>query len=235
MTTCRHCGKPFAGKLCPACLTPRFVQFAQFAELTRGEITYSNKIRGAVKALFDRQVSGFAFVDTMFNAVRDGLRAAWLEGAAMSGIKPDELTPAEERAIQDAANASLQRVLSLQADILRRRDLATLDPSRRERELRALMGRVGLWDARYEQARSGGLAMTAGNQKLIWIWDPRKDHCRSCSALNGKVKRRNFWWDNGILPQVPNAWYLTCGGFSCGCRLRPTDEPISRGRMPNLP
>ena len=70
--------------------------------------------------------------------------------------------------------------------------------------------------------------------KLRWVLGPTKTHCRTCSKLSGKVKRASWWRDN-VMPQQPPNESLECQGWKCGCVLEPTDEPLSRGRMPNVP
>ena len=61
-----------------------------------------------------------------------------------------------------------------------------------------------------------------------------KDNCRTCLALDGKVKRASFWDTTGVHPQATNGT-LECNGYNCGCELIPTDEPLSRGPLPNVP
>ena len=210
MIPCHYCGALFEQevKTCSRCLTPRPVLFAQLTELSAGEVQFGAGIRIAVLALLKGEIGGFAFTDAMYRAVRVGMRDAWLEGAKIAGFAPDEIEPADERALLDIQHAMLQRVLSLQADVLKRRDRLLFAPEEFDKHKAELWNRITIWDARYEQARSEAIVRFSADQKLEWIMDPRKDHCISCMKLDGKVKRASWWRDNGILPQVPGAWYL---------------------------
>ncbi len=98
--------------------------------------------------------------------------------------------------------------------------------------LRAASSRLPMWINRYRDVVNTAKLMAGEDVKLVWRIGPTKEHCRSCSRLNGKVKRKSQWIASGIRPQSPQ---LECHGFNCLCTLNPTSEPASRGPLPRIP
>ena len=72
-----------------------------------------------------------------------------------------------------------------------------------------------------------GLELANANKRFMWVVNPIKEHCVSCLKLNGQVHRMKDYTRTGLLPQSNK---LVCGGFDCGCDLKPTDQPV-RGRL----
>lgn len=75
----------------------------------------------------------------------------------------------------------------------------------------------------YEQ----GLFSASANATLEWVYGDA-EHCHSCTALNGQVRRTKVW-QKTVLPKSDE---LECKGFNCKCNLVPTDRPVTRGRLP---
>lgn len=67
--------------------------------------------------------------------------------------------------------------------------------------------------------------------RYMWVYDPLKEHCRTCLRLNGQIHQLKSFTDRNL---VPRARSLECGGWKCGCRLVQTDQPI-RGRIRSVP
>lgn len=214
-----------------------FVEFglpAVLAELHPYSV-YATRVKELVVQLLAGEIASFAFNDGMFRAIRVGITAAWEEGALKAGIQPDELSPGEQRAMQNEINGQLQHVLRLMSDILVLRERIALKTRDYDSVKARLLDRATLWANRYYEVVAKATALVGKDQKLRWTIDPFKKNCSSCLKLNGKVKRASWWVANGILPRVAGAPYLMCRGFLCGCSLEPTDEPMTRGRMPSLP
>ncbi len=164
----------------------------------------------------------------MNGAIRRGFTQAWAEGAKECGILPDEITVAEQTKLNSLISTNLGFVRDFGVAIRR-------GSKANGGLLRTQMTRSGVWVSRYTQVVQEAKAMSCADQKLKWVIDPTKDNCSSCVRLNGKVKRASFWDERSIIPQVPDAGYLTCRGFNCGCTLRVTDDRVARGPLPNLP
>lgn len=72
-----------------------------------------------------------------------------------------------------------------------------------------------------------GLAHAAPNKRFKWVYDPAKEHCDTCRQLHGQIHRMKDFSRYGL---VPRSKKLICYGVNCGCKLEPTDEPIT-GRL----
>ncbi len=99
-------------------------------------------------------------------------------------------------------------------------------------KLSTAMSRIPMWTNRYREVQTTAQLMSGENFKQIWILGPTEEHCKSCSKLAGKVKRKSFWLASGIQPRASS---LSCGGWNCLCELQPTSEPASRGPLPRIP
>ena len=102
-------------------------------------------------------------------------------------------------------------------------------------KLTPLLTRIEIWIGRWEGVKSQATVMACGDQKLKWNQGPSEKGCKTCTKLNGQVRRASFWKDKGVLPRVHDSPLLDCKGFRCACTIDPTDEPLSRGRFPNIP
>lgn len=193
-----------------------------------GKDDYRLGIRAAVRGLWSGVFDLFEFVDVMLPTIRRGLTRAADDGLLSVGMKPDERTPAEQIALDKQINSEFDHVLPFGRDIVANNKAsgAKLDP---------LFKRAEMWILRYTDVENEARTMAANDPKLEWVWNPAKEHCDSCARLNGKVKRASYWREVGVLPQSPPNPMLLCGGWKCGCELRPTDKPLSKGRLPNLP
>lgn len=143
------------------------------------------------------------------------------------GVRPDELTDVERRALQEQINSQITYIWNFADDIMAG-SKANGGP------LTLLLTRTELWAARYQQVRQMGRAAAGGDQKAMWNLG-NTEHCGSCLKLAGKVKRYSQWNAAGVLPRQAGATYLDCGGYNCQCDLSPTDAPMSKGPLPRLP
>ena len=190
---------------------------------------YRANVRAAVRGLWTDALDFNSFVNNMNLAIDRGFQQAWAQGAKQCGIKhPVESTVAEIAKLNDLISRDVGMVSQFGAAIQR-------GSKENGGLLKVQMSRADLWVNRYSEVVQAAKVASCGDRKMIWRIDPGKDNCRSCLALNGKVKRNSFWQETGILPQVPGASYLVCNGYRCGCSLNTTTADISRGRMPNLP
>lgn len=194
---------------------------------SRGTSLYRSSLRAAIRGLWLGVLDPDQFWKAMSLAIKTHLRKAWLSGAKECGIAADELSQAEVLALQEAIDYEYIWIGGLANTIIE-------NSKARGGKLTPLFTRIEIWIGRWEGVRSKALTMACADRKLKWVVGPT-EHCRSCLALNGKVKRASWWNENGMLPRVHDAPYLACHGFRCQCTLEPTDDPISKGRMPRLP
>jgi len=188
---------------------------------------YRSALRSNVRGLWSGVIDRAQFVQLMFDTVGRYIPEAWYEGAAECGIKKDELTDKEISELAGAISYEIQWIQGL-ADAIE-------ENRKNDGKLASLFSRMEIWAGRYLGVRDKAKAMACADAKLKWVQGPTSDKCPSCSKLNGKVKRGSFWTERGILPRVHGAPYLECQGFRCLCELQVTDDPVSRGPLPNLP
>ena len=192
------------------------------------EALYRSALRAPVRGLWLDVFDIAQFTDAMFISVQRGFTRAWNQGLEDVGLRPEDQTQQERTELA-------RRILSQVEFIGRFGNAIEIGSKANKGLLRVQFRRVETWVARYGETRMAARAMAGENKPLKWEIDPAKFNCTSCLRLNGKVKRASFWQDRGILPQVPNAPYLECKGFRCGCGLNPTTDPLSRGPLPKLP
>jgi hypothetical protein len=164
----------------------------------------------------------------MHTTLRAGVTTAFHAGLRDCKIEPEEMTPMERGALEYNIRFEEQWVAGFAEAIIN-------GSKANGGKLKPLFARADVWIGRWSGIRSEARAMACADGKLEWVLGPTEESCPSCSKLAGKVKRASWWYGNGILPRVHAAWYLACGGWKCGCELVPTEKPLSRGRMPQLP
>lgn len=196
---------------------------------------YIRSIRRHMRMFWRGQINRIEFTNRMIDTVRKGLTKAWDMGMKDVGLDPDEITSPEFDKLYEIIHRQYAYVLDL-GDIIynyRKEIKGRLADAFRK-------ARLDIWANRFDDMRDFGRASGKADPKLKWVMDPAKENCPSCVKLNGKVKRRSFWRAAGVKPRstwdgiLPNPM-LVCGGWLCGCRLVPTDEPLTRGRLPRLP
>lgn len=188
---------------------------------------FARSVRSLVYGLWSGRLDRFTFIDSMVGTIDRSIRRAWFTGAAQCGILPAELTVAEMDAMRDLINSQFGYLVNFADAIDANKKGAGL--------LSTHYSRAELWINRYNDAINQARLMACADQKLIWKLGFTEQHCRTCNALDGKVKRTSVWTAAGVKPQnAPNP-LLECGGWNCGCSLMPTDLPVSRGRLPSLP
>jgi len=189
---------------------------------------YTRGLRQIVRGLWAGETDMRQFFESMSSILRMRLRQAFLMGAKRVGITEDELTDAEKAEMERFPQKQYPYILGF-GDYVEARSKANGGL------LKSIEPRLAMWAARWTEAYDLGMVMTGKNQKAEWVISPQKESCGSCLKLNGKVKRMSYWFEKGILPQVPNASYLICRGFACGCMLSLTVAPASKGPLPKLP
>lgn len=202
--------------------------FKEWSDQDKAVGAYQAAVRSEARRLWLGLGTSFDFVDGMIAVINRHFKIAWNEGVAICGIKPDELSEAEIRARDDMIKSQFPFLFDF-ADFIEENSKAN------KGKLRTVFGRVDLWVNNYNSTAEKAKSMACADRKMEWVIDPAKANCRSCLVLNGKVKRNSFWRDRGIIPRNPPNGNLECGGWKCGCNLVPTDKPLSRGRLPNLP
>ncbi len=190
-----------------------------------GIVTFRRNLRASVRGLWTGALSKAQALRTFRGAIERGIERAWLEGAAECGIQPDELTVEE----LTARDAFIFEQNDLAPNFL---DAIAAQSKANGGKLQPLMQRNEMWVNQYDNAKQQSEALACENEKRVWVLG-RTEHCRTCQALAGQVRRLSFWMNN-VMPRNPKNDKLECGGWRCQCSLEKTDRPLSRGRLPRL-
>jgi len=179
-------------------------------------------IRNAVRDLWRGDTELALFLAAMLFVIRAGFTRAWETGAQACGITPQELTPEEIRRREQEIILEVSFVNSFALDILAfsRAAGGTLAP---------FLRRAEMWANRFGAIQGLATSMACQDQKLMWIWNPLKDHCSDCAMYNGRVYRASTWAKYDIYPKMPS---LECHGKHCGCSFVVTDASVTPGRPP---
>ena len=189
---------------------------------------YESEIRFASSALWNGHINPTIFILRMFSITRRGLEDAFERGMKSVGIDPSDITPNERLQFGEWLTDEQTHIVSL-ANFIQN--------NRREfgGNWKKISNRIKLWGKRFRDIRNKSRTLGGLNAKLEWRLGLTEKNCKSCSRLNGKVKRASWWAENEVYPQNPPNDKLECKGWKCDCDLDPTDKPLTRGRMPNLP
>lgn len=190
-----------------------------------GREQFRQGVRTDVRTLWSGEGDAKRFDSDMRRSLDRGYTMAWLEGAGDYGITQfEDLTTKEQIALGKAIADAIEYIDGFS-------DAIQAGSKANKGKLAPLLKRAELWVNRYDGIVSLARTMAGADQPMQWVLGPTEQHCRDCSALNGKVKRGSVWRASGILPQVPE---LECHGFNCLCQLVPTTAPISKGKLPRL-
>lgn len=186
-----------------------------------GEQTFRTDLRYIVRGLWQSVISQDQFESQMSKIIEDEISKAWAEGASECGIAPDEYEESEQLLLKAF-------IVEQQSYIQGFADAISENNKKKDGDIFPLFERAKLWLNRYGEARNQSKALACADTKYEWRINAHcKEHCSSCTRLNGKVKRGSYWAKT-IMPRSRD---LECGGFRCCCDLVPTDKPISKGRL----
>jgi hypothetical protein len=155
-------------------------------------------------------------------SIRNLYTRAWEDGAAECGVKPTELTQEERDRLEEEIWSELSHTGKFA-------DAIVAGSKANGGKLGKLTGRIPMWVNRYQGVRYLAKIYACGDQKLMWVMNPVKEHCEDCLMLNGRIYRASLWKESGWEPRSRD---LACRGYKCGCELVNTDLPATPGRPP---
>ena len=193
-----------------------------------GRDSYATGIKSAIRGLWSGVFDYDQFWGSMMATIRAGLTRAWYDGAREMGILPSELNPDERLALEQAIQSEFQFIHGLATDI-------EAGSKANGGKIAPLLKRAELWINRWTDAQNQARLMAGGDKKLKWVLGATEEHCQTCAAMNGKVKRASYWREHGPHPQQPPNPGIECRGWNCLCTMEPTEEPLSKGPLPRWP
>jgi len=186
--------------------------------------TYQRAIREFARGLWSGDIDRRQFESDLDRRIDNSFNEAFARGLDRGGLALADLTASE-------ANELATLISNEQGFIPALADYIEANSRSEGGSLSKIIGRVNGWVPRYNQVENLGFIVASRNKKILWKYDPRKEHCLSCKKLNGQVRRASFWKRINLQPQSPR---LECFGTYCGCEFIETDKPVTKGRMPNL-
>ena len=193
--------------------------------------SFETNIRSAFRGLWSGVFDRYDFDSAMVATINQGFNDAWAQGMKAAGLSIADMSAEERSTLEDLKRGQYAYIQTVAQ--------ALIDGSKANGGLwGAFSQRINLWAIRWDSVYHTALTMAQNDPPLEWkinVVRIVKQNCKSCLALNGKVKRASFWRDRGIQPQSAPNPHLNCGGWECGCGLVPTDKSISKGRLPKLP
>lgn len=156
------------------------------------------------------------FIDRLADLIDQQLTRAWNEGMRENGLDPNTDTlPEWEQELQDIIANEYTYVDGFAADIV----------AGRGGSVAQFQARAQIWGNRYRDIVNRAKLITASKgAKMKWVYNPDKEHCDTCSALNGIVAFASEWEALNVHPQSPPNLALDCGGWRCGCSLQSTQQ-----------
>ena len=195
----------------------------------RGASQYRQELRAAVRGGWSGALDDIEMWDAFDVSIRRSYTKAYYDGAKEVGILPSDMTPQERLHLRSA----IQQETNYIDGFIN----AILAGSKAEGgKLGPLFNRVELWVQRYQQIYTDGMMTARDDPKLLWVWHPEAEHCSSCAALQGKIKRKSQWERANVQPQSPRLECMqSAGGITvCKCHFEVTTEPLSRGPLPRI-
>lgn len=177
-------------------------------------------VRAATYGLWSGQTSLSDFIDQLSASIEHGFRFAWYEGLEQVGITPEDMNLEEKRALDNEIYGQYQYMNGFGQYVI--------DHSKKNKgKFGQLSYRMSLWTDNYLRIVNLAISMSKADPKLLWKLG-QAEHCDSCVALNGKIKRRSYWNKYNLHPQCEK---LTCRKH-CRCSFIVTNDPLTRGRLP---
>lgn len=150
------------------------------------------------------------FSEELRNATIAFILALFLLGARMG---ENDLTAAELAVISGYQRQAVTSARNFARDLL----AGQYETPDHEAGVRlGLPARIALWVTTLRGVASVAQTWRRDDPRLMWVWNPLKEHCDDCANLNGQVHRASEWRQMRIEPQ---SRLLQCGGWRCGCRF----------------
>ena len=187
---------------------------------------YRRSLRQFVRGYWNGQLGAFDFYDGFANAIERNFTKAWMDGAALWGIAPAEITDEEKTRLRLEIATEISHINGFAEAI----QAGSKDNGG---QLTPLYDRLELWVNAYGRIMSLAGQLAAADAKGLWKYGDTVEHCASCSTYAGRVYR-NSVWAKWLEPYdlLPRGKGLACGGWRCDCSIVKTSEPVSSGRPP---
>ena len=187
--------------------------------------TYQSGLRRLSRALWNESMSGGAFQSDMVSLINTEFENAFNAGFRRAGVPKAEMTSEDLDELDTLVSDEINHIAELRT--------AIEDNSKSKGgNIKPIRARVDRWVARYVGISEFAFVIAMRDAPLTWKWNPAKEHCSSCTKLNGKTYRASKWRSINIYPRSSK---LECFGIFCGCGFFDAEgNALSRGRVPGL-
>lgn len=186
--------------------------------------TYQRALRELGTGFWRGDIKRGNFTNRAKQEVSRSLEEAFFAGVEKGGLAKGDLTSSER--------GELVTLIKQEQGFISTLTKFISENSKAKRgRLNVIRSHVDRWIARYANVEATGFLIASRGKNLLWKYDPRKEHCRDCSKLNGRIYKARIWLKNNIAPQSK---LLACFGLWCGCSFVETDKPVNRGKPPKL-
>jgi len=160
----------------------------------------------------------FGFIDNMASEIDNQFTRAWNEGAKAMGVLPGDFTEEDDAALQNYITTEQNYLDGVAGDI----EAFIAEGEHTDEEFnKRFRSRAALWANGYNSMVTNAKIHFGNRDRLEWVEGDTKEKCNTCQALNGIVAWAREWEESGVKPQGS---MLECGGWNCGCELKPTDK-----------
>ncbi len=194
---------------------------------------YERQLWKIVQDYFQNKIDAYSYIDQITKVISNQLEKAFNEGARAVDVDPSEFTSKDLAELTSIINSEYGYVLELATDIENARANGMTIQEFRQ----AFRNRISLWANRYKDTVNRAKVYFGKKVKLMWKLGRTKEHCSTCSKLNGMVAWGEEWEESGIHPQEPPNGHLECGGWKCECDLIVTKKrrsPHALTRLQNI-
>lgn len=163
------------------------------------------------------------FRRAMKELIRTSAQDAYIEGMREGGdkITVEDLEDADYAAINTWIDSQLPYVNDFAKTVFAARE----DGSLRQ----GVIARIDYWVEALRTLGLFGTSITQSNRMVTWKINAvgrTKEHCATCTMLNGKRHRLIWFTSKGYIPREPGSEKLECHGFNCGCGLVGDDGKV---------
>lgn len=182
-------------------------------------IEYEERVNDAFEQRKANKISGQEFITRLRINGNEASRKLFIDGLRTAGVNTDELDEDDEAWLAQHNADQDQWYIRAEENMAAGKYTDAMMKNR---------GQEWFHMTGYP-AYNEGIYSGSKNIALMWLQGKTEQPCRSCSALNGQVRRAKSWKKQQVRPKLID---LGCRGFECDCQLLPTDAPVSKGRYP---
>ena len=169
---------------------------------------YRSELESAVEQVYRGRSTAVALVDKMGSLIAEYAERMFREGFEDGGADVEEMTAEERTALDAWRNTQLDHTRGFAEAVEAAQDV----PARE-----AIARRVDMWIGSLRGLGELARGYALKNRTGVWKLGPTKEHCSTCSRLNGGRHRVSWYIQRNYIPRQHGSETLECKGFLCAC------------------